>query len=96
MTYSKAAISGRRLVLRESPWQAVILPRMNIARSKTMVTYEDVRPGDTFIRRSTFGHSEIRRILPDGTSELVKRLHDRPDVVNPARDAHTDRDSSLR
>ena len=41
-----------------------------------MITYEEVRPGDTFVRRNARGDSELRRVLPDGTSELVKRLCD--------------------
>jgi len=52
-----------------------------------MITYEEVRPGDTFVRRNAHGLSELRRILPDGTSELVKRLHAAPEmpVQEPSR-----------
>jgi hypothetical protein len=39
-----------------------------------MITFEEVRPGDTFVRRNASGDSELRRVLPDGTSALVKRL----------------------
>ena len=39
-----------------------------------MITYEEVRPGDTFVRKTASGIAELRRVLPDGTSELVKRL----------------------
>ena len=46
-----------------------------------MITYEEVRPGDTFVRRNARGFSELRRVLPDGTSELVKLLHAEPEVA---------------
>jgi len=45
-----------------------------------MITYEEVRPGDTFVRRNAHGLSELRRVLPDGTSELVKLLHAEPEM----------------
>jgi hypothetical protein len=50
-----------------------------------MITYEEVRPGDTFVRQTASGISELRRVLPDGTSELVKRLCDGGD---PNIEAH--------
>ena len=59
-----------------------------------MITYEDVRPGDTFVRRSTAGHSELRRVLPDGTSELVKRLHDHPETLLPGLPAYRNDETS--
>ena len=46
-----------------------------------MITYEEVRPGDTFVRRNARGFSELRRVLPDGTSELVKLLQAEPAVT---------------
>ncbi len=48
-----------------------------------MITYIDIRPGDTFARADANGFWELRRIMADGSSEFVKRLDAEPD--RPAR-----------
>ena len=52
-----------------------------------MITYTDIRPGDTFLRRSMNGSWEVRRVMADGSSDLVKRL-DEQSVRLPERDTN--------
>ena len=52
-----------------------------------MITYTDIRPGDTFLRRGTNGSWELRRVLSDGSSDLVKCL-DEPSARLPERNTN--------
>jgi hypothetical protein len=52
-----------------------------------MITYMDIRPGDTFLRRAVNGSWELRRVMSDGSSDLVKRL-DEQSVRLPERATH--------
>ena len=52
-----------------------------------MITYTDIRPGDTFLRRSMDGSWEVRRVMTDGSSDLVERL-DEQSLRLPSRDTH--------
>jgi len=62
-----------------------------------MITYKEIRPGDTFVRRGAGGLSEVRRILHDGTSELVKRVHETVEQsVDPAAARDHDEPASSR